>query len=146
MNQDLEHLRLLSIFHYVVAGLGALFSCLPVFHLGLGLMMLLAPEVLEHGPHGNPGALRVVGLFLTAVPAMLIFAGWAIAFCVFLAGQFLGRHRHYTFCLVMADILCMMVPFGTVLGVFTILVLVRPSVKALFDQDAAGSLGNSPPP
>lgn len=24
--QDLEHLRLLSIFHYVVAGLGALFA------------------------------------------------------------------------------------------------------------------------
>ena len=31
MNEDLEHLRLLSIFHYVVAGIGALFACLPVF-------------------------------------------------------------------------------------------------------------------
>jgi hypothetical protein len=30
MNQDKEHLRLLAIFHYVVASLAALFSPLPL--------------------------------------------------------------------------------------------------------------------
>src|SRR5260370_41390118 len=30
MNQDAEHLRLLAIFHYVVAGLAALFSLFPL--------------------------------------------------------------------------------------------------------------------
>jgi hypothetical protein len=33
----------------------------------------------------------------------------------------------------MAAIACMFMPFGTILGVFSIIVLVRPSVKSLFD-------------
>ena len=43
------------------------------------------------------------------------------------------------FCLVIAALLCMITPFGTVLGVFTIIVLVRPSVKLLFTTQ-----GNNP--
>ena len=31
MAQDDEHLRLLSIFHYVVAGMAALFAMFPIF-------------------------------------------------------------------------------------------------------------------
>jgi hypothetical protein len=42
MKQDEEHLRLLSIFHYVVAGLAALFALFPIFHLILGLFMIFA--------------------------------------------------------------------------------------------------------
>ena len=52
----------------------------------------------------------------------------------FLAGRYLSQQRHYTFCLVMAAVACMFMPFGTVLGVFTIIVLVRESVKELFAQ------------
>jgi hypothetical protein len=136
MNQDLEHLRLLSIFHYVVAGLVALFACFPVFHLILGLVMLIAPGALENGQHGSPNDpifLRLVGLFLVFVAATIILAGWSLAVCVLLAGRFLSRRRHYTFCLIIAALLCMINPFGTVLGVFTIIVLIRPSVKLLFE-------------
>ena len=35
---------------------------------------------------------------------------------------------------VVAGIECIFMPFGTVLGVLTLLVLMRPSVKALFDE------------
>jgi hypothetical protein len=52
------------------------------------------------------------------------------------AGIFLGRRKHYTFCLVMGCIECVFFPFGTALGVFTILVLVRESVKQLFGKTA----------
>jgi hypothetical protein len=34
MSQDSEHLQLLAIFHYVVAGLAALLSFLPLFYSG----------------------------------------------------------------------------------------------------------------
>jgi hypothetical protein len=136
MNQDLEHLRLLSIFHYVVAGLTGLFACFPVFHLIFGLVMLLAPGTLEHGQHGSPNdpaVLRLVGTILTLVAALLILGGWSLAVCILQAGRFLSRRRHYMFCLVIAALLCMITPFGTILGVFTIIVLVRPSVKLLFE-------------
>ena len=49
-----------------------------------------------------------------------------------LAGRYLARRERYTFCLVVAGVECMFMPFGTVLGVFTIIVLSRPSVKDLF--------------
>ena len=134
MNQDLEHLRLLSIFHYVVAGLTALFACFPVFYLIFGLVMLIAPPT-ANGPHGHASdivVMRFMGAAFVIVALLAILAGWSLAVCVLFAGQFLGRHRHYTFCLVIAALLCIITPFGTVLGVFTIIVLMRPSVKLLF--------------
>jgi hypothetical protein len=42
----------------------------------------------------------------------------------------------------MAGIECVFMPFGTVLGVFTLVVLTRPSVKPLFeDQRTAPGRG-----
>ncbi len=49
-----------------------------------------------------------------------------------LAGRKLARRRSWTFCLVVASIECLFMPYGTVLGVFTIIVLLRPTVKELF--------------
>lgn len=61
-----------------------------------------------------------------------MLVGWAFAVCVILAGRFIVRRKHYIFCLVIASLNCLFMPFGTILGVFTIVVLIRPSVKALF--------------
>ena len=53
MNQDLEHLRLLSLFHYMCAGLAALFACIPIIHLIMGLMMSVK-ALFEAGPKTPP--------------------------------------------------------------------------------------------
>jgi ABC-type Fe3+ transport system permease subunit len=135
MNQDLEHLRLLAIFHYVVAGLGALVACFPLIYLVLGLVMIFAPATFE-GRHHHDEMIWIPGLFLSAFGSALALAGWAFATCVFLAGRNLARQRRYTFCLVMGAIMCIFVPFGTVLGVFTLIVLLRPSVRPLFEGQA----------
>ena len=50
-----------------------------------------------------------------------------------LAGWWLAKRKHYWFCFVVACLACAFSPLGTVLGVFTIIVLLRPSVKALFE-------------
>ena len=42
MSQDEEHLRLLSIFHYIVGGLAVLFSFFPLIYAGFGVLMLYA--------------------------------------------------------------------------------------------------------
>jgi hypothetical protein len=128
-NQDEEHLRLLSIFHYVCAGFAALFACFPILHLLLGLAIFLRPEFF--GSRGDqPPAF--VGLLLFFFAAAMILLGWAFAACLAWAGHCLSRRKNYTFCIVMGGIACAFVPFGTILGVFTILVLIRPSVKILF--------------
>lgn len=133
MNQDQEHLRILSIFHYVVGGISALFSCFPIFHLGAGIFVLGSalfadgPEMSEGGP-----LFGLFGALFTLIPAAMILLGWAFSFCLVYAGYNLSKKQHYMFCLVMAGISCAFTPFGTVLGVFTIIVLCRTSVKELF--------------
>ena len=127
VDQDLEHLKILSIFHYVLAAIVALIGCIPLIHFVLGAG--LASGTLGDGP--EEGA-AVVGCFFMAVAAGLILFAWGYAICLVFAGRFLADRRNYTFCLVVAGIACLFMPIGTVLGVFTILVLLRPSVRARF--------------
>jgi hypothetical protein len=141
MKQDEEHLRLLSIFHYVVAGLAALFALFPIFHLIFGIFMILAPQ--KFGGHGQEQPpLALMGWFFVIFASMFITLGWTIAALILTTGRFLARRRHYTFCLVMAGMECLFMPFGTVLGVFTILVLVRESVKQLFGANLPATSAN----
>jgi hypothetical protein len=129
--EDAQHLQLLSVFHYVVAGIQALFACLPLFHFAFGAVMFFAPEKLGHGQGAGPPAL--LGLFFMLLAGAAIAFGIALAVGTFLAGKSLAERKRHLFCLVMAAInaaTCM--PFGTVLGVFTIIVLLRPSVKQAF--------------
>ena len=129
MNQDEEHLRLLSIFHYVCAGLAALLACFPILHLVLGLLLLFNPKTF--GPTNNPPP-AFLGLFFVIFACIFILLGWAFAICLAYAGRCLGRRKKYTYCLVMAGVACMFMPFGTILGIFTIIVLMRPTVKTMF--------------
>ncbi len=129
VNQDTEHLRLLTIFHFVVGGLTALFACIPMIHLALGLFLLLKPEVFKPRPPPE----FVAWLFIVLATGAIL-AGFTLAVLFLLAGRNLARRRRYLFCQIVAGLGCLVMPFGTVLGVFTLLVLSRPSVKAEFDK------------
>ena len=50
MNQDSEHLRLLSIFHYVVAGVAAFCSFFPLLYTVMGFVFV----ALSYHPPTNP--------------------------------------------------------------------------------------------
>jgi len=63
---------------------------------------------------------------------VFFLAGITMAICILIAGQCLFRRKAYSFALVIACVECLFIPFGTILGVFTIIVLSRESVKALF--------------
>ncbi|MFT5681953.1 MAG: hypothetical protein ACI8RZ_002871 [Myxococcota bacterium] len=133
--QDLEQLRILAIFHYVIAGLAALFACFPIIHLAIGLSILFGAGPWSSMPDNGP-PIALFGLMFTVIPAVFIALGWATAFFIARAGSRLRQHRSHTFCLVMAAVACCFFPFGTALGVFTILVLSRPGVRRLFaDND-----------
>jgi len=131
INQDEEHLRLLTIFHYVCGALAALFACIPIIHLVIGLLMVFAPHVFGPAKNGPP---QFLGLVFVIFGLGFMLAGWTFAALLGWAGRCLGRRKHYTFCFVMACVACVFQPFGVILGVFTIIVLLRPSVKELFGQ------------
>jgi hypothetical protein len=137
MNQDAEHLRLLSIFHYVVAGLAAFFSSFPLLYTTVGAIFIF---VARHGA-AKPGEdlpPEFVGWIFAVIGSFLFLLGIAMAICILIAGRSLGKRTRYGFALTMACIECLFVPFGTILGVFTIIVLSRESVKALFAAPVGG--------
>ncbi len=140
-NQDEEHLRLLSIFHYIVGGLMAFFGCIPLVHFGLGVALLTGRSFFGNGPEQQPPVFIGLIFMVFGLGVFVIFQG--IAVCTIIAGWKLAVRRAYKFAFVTACLDCIFMPFGTVLGVLTIIVLSRPSVKALFGVPAPIT---SPPP
>jgi sugar phosphate permease len=57
---------------------------------------------------------------------------WTLAVFMGLAGRRQRRRRSWTFCLAIAAIDCIFMSFASVLGAFTVIVLMRQSVKELF--------------
>jgi hypothetical protein len=134
MNDDVQHLRYLTIGHYVGAAITALFACFPLIHFSVGLIMLLTPPEMVGGESFPP---RWFGLMFALIGGAAVLFGWAFAALIFVAGRSLAARKRYMFCFVVAALCCAFFPLGTVLGVFTILVLTRPTVKAMFQQQAA---------
>ena len=119
MEQDENHLDLLAVFHYVVAGLTALLSLFPLIHVAIGLFLAVAAD-------------DFFGWFFIVIGSMFCVLGMTLAACIFMAGKCLSRRTRYWFAFIVACVQCLFMPFGTVLGVFTIVVLSRPSVKRRF--------------
>jgi hypothetical protein len=131
MDRDTEQLNLLSIFHYVVAGLAALFSFFPLLYTTIGIIFIFAAR---HGT-AKPGEdlpPEFLGWIFAVLGSLLFLMGVAMAISILIAGRSLALRKRYSFALVMACIECLFVPFGTILGVFTIVVLSRESVRELF--------------
>jgi hypothetical protein len=136
MNQDKEHLQLLAIFHYVVAGLAALFSFFPLLYTTVGAIFIFAARHGTPKPGEEPPP-EFIGWIFAVIGSLLFLLGIAIAICILVAGRSLAKRTRYWFALVVACIECLFIPFGTILGVFTIIVLSRESVKALFSTAQA---------
>lgn len=129
--QDHEHLRLLSILHYVLGGLVAALSLFSLLHIGTGLFFIVAPEiVIESGETPPP---PLMGWLFLLVGMAFLLGGLVMAGCLILSGRFLSQRRHYWFSFVVACLACVFnMPLGTLLGIFTLVVLSRDSVKRLY--------------
>jgi hypothetical protein len=132
MQDDQQQIKLLSIFHYIVGGLTALFSCFPFIHIAMGIAILTG--VFEDSNTGEAPPVFFGWLFVL-FPSIFILCGWTLSACIIVAGRKLAKIKSHTYCIVIAALECMFMPFGTVLGVFTVIVLTRESVKNLFETN-----------
>ena len=170
--RDSDHLRLLTIFHYIVGVLICLFASLFIFHVVMGIWMVQGGSPFfpagagttsrtqftafsgatfsVTGPPSSfgsvPGPFQTnsvgpptwFGYVFAVMGAIAVIVGWSLGICTILSGQFIARRKYRLFSLIIAGVLCAWFPFGTVLGVFTFVVLFRESVKATYG--VAGSL------
>jgi hypothetical protein len=131
---DQEHLKLLSIGFLVSGCLHAAFSLFGLLYVAMGVLMHGAfanIQATAKNPSQAPPpeiawfmAIFGSGIFLVMITlaALKLRTAWC-----------LKRRRSRTFCLITSGISCLGIPYGTLLGVFSFMVLGRPSVKALFD-------------
>lgn len=134
-NVDDDHLNLLSIFYFVTAALAFLSIPFLVGHYELMHFMFTNPAMWKNQPQRLPpefiGMLKwlyiVIGFFMVTAGTMNL-----------MSGLFMRRRKHRTFSLVIAAINCLQIPLGTTLGVFTIIVLIRPSVVEIYETVERG--------
>ncbi len=129
--QDKETLHLLAIFHYVIAGLVAFTACLPLFHITIGLFVTV--EAITN----NEPFMAIAGIAFMIFATMIIVVGWLLAVFIFTSGKNLDKQTNYKFCTIGAGVLCLFLPLGTILGVFTLVTLQEKSVKELFSTTRA---------
>ena len=133
MDRDRQHLSLLSIFHYVASGFSALFALVFLVYVAFGAVLLKRPDIFtDHGR--TPPPPLFVGWLLVGLGAGVFLTGLAYGAAMIVAGRALAGRRRWVFCVVMAVLSLPFSPWGTVLGVFTLTVLLRPSVKTLFGR------------
>ena len=130
-SEDEQHLGVLAICHFVYAGLLGMAGMFGVLYVIFGVVM--AAAVASSGTSGGGAApAAAIGGIFAFIGGFITLLLWGKATCLIISGVGLRRHRRRTFSFVMACLACAAVPLGTVLGVFTILVLSRPSVKAMY--------------
>jgi hypothetical protein len=135
---DGEHLRLLSICYIIYGAFNAFFSLFGLLYAFMGLFITSFASQVAPQPN-QPAPPEFIGLFFGAfgfgIFALMVF----LAVLKFVVAKRLSQRRSRTLCLVVAALSCFGIPFGTALGVFTFVVLLRPSVVGMFDASATAA-------
>ncbi len=138
-----DNLQTLALCHFIMGGVIALFSCLFIFHIIMGAMMIHNPSAFTPAPSARPspsiptalGFPPIMGYLFLTLGIITVVSGWTLGGLTVYAGRCLKERKHYIFILIIAGCNCAFVmPLGTLLGAFTFVVLLRPAVKALFDS------------
>jgi len=127
---DEEHLRLLRLGYLVSGAMSALFAALPLLYVAFGIAFVrgISTSVSSRADL-DP---RLFGWAFVAIGVSLFVFAAGNAVMKLAAARAIARRRRHTFCLVAAALTMLGIPWGTVLGVLSFLVLERPGVKALF--------------
>lgn len=130
--RDVEHLRQLAIFHFVAAGLAFLGTCFVGLHYMVFRTVLSDPTVFANAKGGPPPEqfFAIFKIFYVVGAVWFVLSGLGNI----LSAIYLRRRRNRTFSMVVAGFNCLYMPLGTVLGVFTFVVLSRDSVIRLYES------------
>lgn len=133
---DNEHLRMLPIVYWVLAALDLFISLYGLIYVGFGGMIVFMPWD-EAAPDAPP---PFFGWYLLALGLgfMVFFVGSGVL--KILAGIWMRRRTHRAAILVAAGVSCLSWPFGLVAGIFTFIVMARPSVVAQFGAPAVAAV------
>jgi hypothetical protein len=131
-----EHLNLLSIFYFAFGGLsllGAFILFIYMLVIGLVFSNRHIQESIQSQPDGE-----IVGYVFGVISVVLIVVFvlvLTVGILQLMAGFRLRQKRTKNFIVVVAVLALLSFPLGTVLGIFTIIVLSRPAVVEIFQKE-----------
>ena len=128
-----QYLQYLAIGHYVMAVLAFLFGSIPLLHIVFGIAVAVEGVGTGSG-QSLPIAGLTFGLVLIFFGLVFVLSAWAYGIFMIKAAKALKEHRNHLLCMVMAAVSCIFAPVGTVLGIFTLLLLLDGEVKAAFGR------------
>ncbi|MBV9877975.1 MAG: hypothetical protein JO025_24820 [Verrucomicrobia bacterium] len=149
MEKDLEHLKLLGIFHYIWGALsliGGIF--IGGYFVVIGVILMNNPPTSASSE--DSGAAGAVGGIMIGAGIVLFLIVVVYGILTLMAGGKYRKHQGgYWFCFILAIVTLVIggIP-GIVLGIFSLIVLSRDTVKAVFRGQSlpgTGSLVATPP-
>jgi hypothetical protein len=125
---DRQYLDLLSLFNYVLGGihLSLLIMSLSYFFQAWRFASRYDSEQTRYAVPFSVGS-----LFLS-YGLVVLFVGLAYSLLTLASGRCLKRRKDYGLSFTVACLQCISIPFGTVLGIVTINILLRDSVRVLY--------------
>lgn len=154
--KDEKDLRILSILHYCLGAITALCAAFGIPFVTLGTQLMRSGgrrakvpaeyqdliQLLKDIPgFGDPALLGQMILVIGAgIIALCLVHGFVTAG----VGWWIAKRRHRVLSIVFEAFNLMDLPLGTILGIFAIIVLSRPSVVREFEMKAKGH--SVPPP
>ena len=157
-----ERLRLLAIGYYVKGAVGAVFVSFLLLHFCMFLGFSFIPESSWNAPSKsaitaqsssvlsspaprveNQGPPVIMFRILAAVIGVIILLGWTFGALTIYAGRCVQKREHRVFIYVMAGLNCPFIPWGTLLGIATFILLQSPAGQQAFGLD---TMQSSPDP
>jgi hypothetical protein len=129
---DAEHLRLLRLGYFVSAGTTACFALIGLLYAAMGIAIGTMSHHFPQPPSQSGPPPEVFGWIFGAIGLGFTLIAGTVAVLKLRVARCLRLRQSHGFCVVIAVISCLEIPYGTALGVFSFLVLTRPAVKELF--------------
>jgi hypothetical protein len=131
-----EHLNLLSIFYFVFGGL-SLFGAFILLIYILIFGLIFSNHTIQESIQSQSGGEVVGSVFgIISVVFIVIFIFiLTVGILQIIAGFKLRKKRSKGLIMLVAILELLSFPLGTTLGVFTIIIISRSSVAAMFDKE-----------
>jgi len=133
---DSSHLKILEIFYYITTGLALAGILLLFLHYKFMSMVFTSTNFPSYPPGSLANPFRVFIWFYLVLGALGILAGAMN----FFTAKSLSHRKHRSFIFVAAVLNCLSFPFGTVLGVITIILLLKDTVIIQFTENDEANL------
>ncbi len=130
VDRDQEHLLLLKWGFYVLSAMACMGAAISLLASAIMAVAAFSGALDHRGASGPPEEmLYVMGGFV----CVMVLITLTVAALTFYAARSVAARRRRIFCIVVAALWCLQLSFGAVIGVCAIMVLTRPTVRALFE-------------